>query len=452
MTVADGEGATGARAGPSAGTRAPRRGCVLAARLAGSRLRGRPHTLSHLVTTRCNGRCRTCLWRDGTPGELDAATVAWLYEQAGRAGMAQLVVWGGEPLLRQDLPELLLAAHRAGLLTTLITNGWLLADRWPELRGHVDALILSLDDVGRAHDELRGLPGLYERLEAFVPALRADPLRPTLLVNTVLSGLNRGALRRVAAVARRWQAGLYFCPMETGELSAGEAGDRLAGLALLARRAAGGGPRWRWSSRPQATRSSTSRPYLRMLADDPSLSAYTCRAPRARLTVGADGSVRDCMHVGDRPLGNVASLRTAGSSAGLAVPHRLSGPLRMERRGGVLHQVQQPGRRRTLLAVGPAPRDAQQGPGAGKPLRRRGGARTRSRGAAPDPIAGGGARPIAGAPPAPARRPARPPAVRRHAARWAACRPSGAGIVVQGRRTLQRALQRTRDMIRSVAA
>ena len=74
--------------------------------------------------------------------------------------MAQLVVCGGEPLLRQDLPELLLAARRAGLFVTLISNGWFLERRWPELRGAVDALILSLDDVGEAHDRLRGLPGL----------------------------------------------------------------------------------------------------------------------------------------------------------------------------------------------------------------------------------------------------------------------------------------------------
>ena len=182
--------------------------------------------------------------------------------------MAQLVVWGGEPLLRQDLPELLLAARRSRLFVTLISNGWFLQERWPALRGAVDALILSLDEVGDAHDRLRGLPGLFARLEAFVEMLRADALRPTLLLNTVLSGQNPGALRRVAAVARRWGAGLYFCPMETGELSAGEAGDRLAGLAL----------------RPDELRAAArlaldlkdagypvfdSRPYLRLLAADP---------------------------------------------------------------------------------------------------------------------------------------------------------------------------------------
>ena len=284
----------------------------LTARMAVSRARGRPHTLSHLVTARCNGSCATCLWRAGAErvtegaapgvgdgarrhGELDTEAVRRLYGEAGRAGIAQVVVWGGEPLLRRDLPELLRAAHRAGLFVTLITNGWLAGARWAELRGVVDALILSLDDVGAAHDRMRGLSGLFARLETFVSTVRADPLRPTLLLNTVLSQQNPGALRRVAAVARRWEAGLYFCPMETGELSAGEAGDRLAGLGLSPgelRGAAELALELKAAGYPILD----SRAYLELLAADPLLSAYTCRAPRARLTIGADGSVRDCLH------------------------------------------------------------------------------------------------------------------------------------------------------------
>jgi MoaA/NifB/PqqE/SkfB family radical SAM enzyme len=282
----------------------------LVTRLARARSRGRPHTLSHLVTTRCNGRCQTCLWRDPGLTELDTETVKWLYGEAGRAGLAQLVVWGGEPLLRQDLPELLLAARRAGLLTTLITNGWFLGERWRELRGRVDALILSLDDAGPAHDALRGLAGLYERLEAFVAAVRGDPLRPTLLVNTVLSSLNRGALARVAPVAARWQAGLYFCPMETGLVTSMGVTAPLADLALPAeelRAAAQTAAALKSAGFPILT----SRPYLELLARDPELRGYTCRAPQARLTVGADGSVRDCSHI-DCPLADVRELRAAG--------------------------------------------------------------------------------------------------------------------------------------------
>jgi hypothetical protein len=282
-----------------------------------ARARGRPHTLSHLVTARCNGRCPTCLWRDPERAELDTATVTWLYEQAGRAGFAQLVVWGGEPLLRQDLPQMLRAARRAGLMTTLITNGWFAAERWSDLRGSVDALILSLDDVGPGHDTLRGLPGLYDRLEAFVAGIDRDALRPTLLVNTVLSRENRGALPRVAEVARRWRAGLYFCPMETGELeSTGLAGpaaspgtSRLAGLALPPdelRAAAREARELKDRGYPVLA----TRAWLDLLERDPALNGYRCRGPHSVTTVLADGGVRDCRRR-DRPMADVRELRAA---------------------------------------------------------------------------------------------------------------------------------------------
>ena len=306
----------------------------LAARLARARAADRPHTLSHLITARCNGSCPTCLWRDPSRGELTTDEVRWLYEQAGRLGMAQLVVWGGEPLLRQDLPELLRAARRAGLLVTLITNGWHLGERWPEIAGLVDVLILSVDDVGAAHDRLRGLPGLYARLEAFVAQLNGEArlagveaagpahVRPTLLVNTVLSRLNEGALARVAPVAQRWHAGMYFCPMETGDMTSAGFEARHDELALPAdglRAAALQAAALKSAGYPILA----TRAYLGLLARDPDVRDYVCRAPHALLTIESDGAVRDCRR-SDRPLALVSDLRASGRSLRdvLALPRR----------------------------------------------------------------------------------------------------------------------------------
>lgn len=302
---------------PRSQYRAPRRplarrlaaGLRLARGLAQTRLRHRPFILSHLVTSRCNARCSTCLWRDvvAPENELPASTIAWLYREAAAAGVAQVVIWGGEPTLRPDLPRLVWAARDAGLVVTLISNGWRLHQYWPEMRGAVDALILSLDDVGPAHDRLRGLPGLYDRLEELVAGLRRDSDRPRLLVNTVLSQANKGALRRVAPIAQRWGAGLYFCPMETGQMLAGGFADQKGELALT--------PEWLREAAQLALDLkaagypllSTDR-YLHMLMENPSLSGYVCRTPETILTVGADGSVRDCLRR-DRPLAFVQDLR-----------------------------------------------------------------------------------------------------------------------------------------------
>jgi len=278
--------------------------------MARSRLLNHPLFLSHLVTARCNARCSACLWRfaasddkGAAAAELTTAEIAWLYRRAAEAGICQLVLWGGEPLLREDIEEILRAASSARLSTVLMTNGWLLPDRWPALRGLVRTLMLSLDDVGEDYDRLRGLPGLFTRLDSFALGLRDDPLRPRLLVNTVLSRLNRGALSRVAPVAKRWGAGLYFCPMEIGEMESGGFVVRHGDLALSEeelRQAAELAGRLKAAGYPlRATNK-----YLRLLRHDPGLRGFSCRLPQAVLTVLSDGSFRDCRRR-RTPLGNV---------------------------------------------------------------------------------------------------------------------------------------------------
>ncbi len=275
-----------------------------------ARLRGHPVMLSHLVTGRCDACCATCLWRDPGGPELDMLEAAWLYREAAAMGITQLVAWGGEPLLRADLPELLGTAKDAGLAVVLITNGWLLPERWPELAGNVDALILSLDDVGEAHDRLRGLPGLFARLDEFASDLRHGSPRPRLLVNTVLSSLNRGALRRVAPIAQRWGAGLYFCPMETGQMRASGFTPLNDDISLRPAELRDAARLVRILKRAGFPLMATDR-YLDLLERDPALTGYSCRAPRAILTVQADGTVRDCLRR-DVPLADATAIRARG--------------------------------------------------------------------------------------------------------------------------------------------
>jgi hypothetical protein len=113
-------------------------------------------------------------------------------------------------------------------------------------------------------------------------------------------------------VAERWQAGLYFCPMETGAMLSTGFSTSKESLALP----------------PQELRETSelarllqearypllsSRRYLDLLSRDPELNAYTCSAPNAVLTVKADGSIRDCTRR-DVPLASVRDLRETGTS------------------------------------------------------------------------------------------------------------------------------------------
>ncbi|HSC82323.1 MAG TPA: radical SAM protein, partial [Pseudomonas sp.] len=87
---------------------------------------GPPFWLLAELTYRCPLQCPYCsnpldFARQGE--ELSTAEWIEVFRQARELGAAQLGFSGGEPLVRQDLPELIHAARELGYYTNLITSG-----------------------------------------------------------------------------------------------------------------------------------------------------------------------------------------------------------------------------------------------------------------------------------------------------------------------------------------
>jgi MoaA/NifB/PqqE/SkfB family radical SAM enzyme len=119
-----------------------------------------PEVIVFDVTHACNSKCVGCDFRSPEPGEL--STEAWedLARQAARRGFRELVVTGGEPLLRPDVAELLprLAAH---LPVSLNTNGLLLDRKHALVAASVRRLYVSYDGADDdTYQAIRGVRGL----------------------------------------------------------------------------------------------------------------------------------------------------------------------------------------------------------------------------------------------------------------------------------------------------
>jgi MoaA/NifB/PqqE/SkfB family radical SAM enzyme len=141
-------------------------------------LRDRPFLLYYKPTARCDARCAICdRWQHARPAseELPLETVTPLLERFRRAGASVLTLWGGEPLLRQDLPEILAAAHRLGYRTSMCTNARELERRARDVVPHLDVLLCSLDGHGEVHDRMRGVSGMFDQVLAGLRAARAVP-------------------------------------------------------------------------------------------------------------------------------------------------------------------------------------------------------------------------------------------------------------------------------------
>ncbi len=181
-----------------------------------ARVRGRPVLLSHLVTCRCPCRCETCLWRGLVADEMTAAEISHFYQDAARAGIRINSIWGGEPLVREDLPDILRASRAAGLWTVLITSGYRLIERLDELTPWLDTVILSLDHPSPRHDDLRGMPGLFAAIGETIRRLQRRPRGPRVAINSVISRLNEEVVPQLAEWARAMSVPIYFHPIEVG--------------------------------------------------------------------------------------------------------------------------------------------------------------------------------------------------------------------------------------------
>lgn len=84
-----------------------------------------PLRVTQEVTSRCNLRCKYCEV-EGTGNELDTPTIKAMMREFKSSGTISWGFTGGEPLLLEDIGELVSYAKKLGFITSLITNGLLL--------------------------------------------------------------------------------------------------------------------------------------------------------------------------------------------------------------------------------------------------------------------------------------------------------------------------------------
>jgi len=115
---------------------------------------------------------------------------------------------GGEPLLREDIGEILILLKQAGLICGMTTNGLLLGKKAGEILGKgLSSLTVSLDGGESAHDALRG-KGAYGKITEGLS--RMDFLRRrkkdrdlNLRVSCMINALNYTSLDKVIEICRR---------------------------------------------------------------------------------------------------------------------------------------------------------------------------------------------------------------------------------------------------------
>jgi len=169
------------------------------------------------VTWRCNLRCVYCELPTRGP-ELDTAGSLALIGALRDRGVARLGLSGGEPLLREDLGQLIRAARSGGMVVSVVTNATFLPARLDLVR-EVDALVVSLDGGETTHDRHRGA-GVYRRTHAGIRAALEAGLRVSLMA--VVSEFSEPEIDETLRFAESLGVRVFFQPV----LSTSETRDR----------------------------------------------------------------------------------------------------------------------------------------------------------------------------------------------------------------------------------
>jgi len=115
-----------------------------------------PKICNYYTTFRCNCTCEFCdVWQN--PAYLNFEEKLPDYELLKKWQVQKINLTGGEPLLREDLPEILAQLKAGGFQVSLFTNGLLYAEKAAGLKGLLERLHISLDyPSAEEHDRSRG--------------------------------------------------------------------------------------------------------------------------------------------------------------------------------------------------------------------------------------------------------------------------------------------------------
>ncbi len=154
------------------------------------------------ITNRCNAKCAMCFnWQiiNKENSELSLDEINKISKSMG--AVPTLTIGGGEPFFRNDLPEICeifyknnktkrISIPTNSLLTERILQS---TKRILELCPIKISIVLSLDGVGKIHDDIRGVGGIFNKvLENYknLTALASEHSNLRINVNSTISSMN----------------------------------------------------------------------------------------------------------------------------------------------------------------------------------------------------------------------------------------------------------------------
>ena len=255
-----------------------------------------PLRMDLALTFRCQNNCIHCY--AGGPHETDElSTDQWkqVIDKLHSIGVFILTFTGGEPTLREDLPELLLYAQNRGAVTGLITNGRRLKDKsYAEQleKAGLDFVQVTLEShKPQIHDKMTATKGSWK--ETLAGIKNALQTKVYVTTNTTLSRYNASEFLQTMDFIKELGVGAFGCNSLIYSGKAGEISKEFALpfetlnelLPTIRDKANQLGLRFLWYTPTQ---------YCRLDPVKLGLGVKSCTAANVNMCVGPNGDVYPC--------------------------------------------------------------------------------------------------------------------------------------------------------------
>mgnify|MGYP002395753503 CR=1 FL=1 len=148
----------------------------------------KPYHVQWMLTRKCNYSCRGCdVWRGQDTRELSTREIKRGLDILRELGAIEVVLSGGNPLLRNDIDEIIKYASRF-FITTVYDNGSMAAEKIDALR-NADFVAISIDSLDSAkNDYIKGVRGAWDKAMQTVEKLNEEGI--SVAVTPTISQLN----------------------------------------------------------------------------------------------------------------------------------------------------------------------------------------------------------------------------------------------------------------------
>jgi MoaA/NifB/PqqE/SkfB family radical SAM enzyme/phosphoglycolate phosphatase-like HAD superfamily hydrolase len=164
-----------------------------------------PPVVNFHVTSRCNLRCPHCCGPNLNSIKKSSLNQIRATLQALRnQGVYNIGFTGGEPLVLDQIEQVVRYAKEIQFKVTLYTNGLALLKFLPLIRDSIDLVSISLDGPESINDRFFRNRGHFARVKETLAYIQSNPFPFELQVLTVVGRANRDSIVELGQLLREW--------------------------------------------------------------------------------------------------------------------------------------------------------------------------------------------------------------------------------------------------------